>query len=52
MRIALAQLKCSVDRNHNLVRAVEAIATAAQRGAQLVAFPELAVDRFFPQHKK
>lgn len=48
MRIALAQLSASPDRGANLERAADALRRAAAAGAELVAFPELAVDRFFP----
>lgn len=49
MRLALAQLAASPDRNANLERAVGAMHRAADAGAELIAFAELAVDRFFPQ---
>jgi N-carbamoylputrescine amidase len=48
VRIALAQLSASPDRTVNLERAIEALRHAAAAGAELVAFPELAIDRFFP----
>lgn len=51
MRIALAQLSASEDRQANLERALAAMRRAAASGAQLIAFPELAIDRFFPQHR-
>lgn len=50
MKLAVAQRACALDRSANLDLAIESIATAAQQGAGLVVFPELAVDRFFPQH--
>ncbi|NIM00320.1 MAG: carbon-nitrogen hydrolase family protein, partial [Acidobacteria bacterium] len=37
------------DRTDNLARALQAMDRAAAQGAELVAFPELAIDRFFPQ---
>ncbi len=49
MRIALAQLATGTDRDENLRRALGAMDRAKEAGADLVAFPELAVDRFFPQ---
>jgi N-carbamoylputrescine amidase len=49
MRLALAQLAASPDRAANLARALAAMDRAAAAGADLIAFPELAVDRFFPQ---
>lgn len=48
MRIALIQMSASPDREANLLHALERMGEASRRGAQLVAFPELAVDRFFP----
>lgn len=49
MRIALAQLAAGPNRQSNLERALEAMRRAKTAGAELVAFPELAIDRFFPQ---
>lgn len=49
MRIALAQQHAAPDRDRNLDRAVEAVRAAGRREADLVIFPELAVDRFFPR---
>lgn len=49
MRIALAQLSASPDRAANLARALEAMTAAKQAGADLIAFPEVILDRFFPQ---
>lgn len=51
MRIALAQLAASTDRERNLETALAAMRRAATNGAQLIAFPELAIDRFFPQRR-
>jgi N-carbamoylputrescine amidase len=48
MRIALAQLASSPDRESNLARALGAMKEAKQAGADLVAFPEVVLDRFFP----
>ena len=50
MRLALAQLSSGEDRGDNLERALEAMSEAASRGAGLVVFPEIVLDRFFPQH--
>jgi beta-ureidopropionase len=47
-RIALAQLASSPDREANLAKALEALAAARAAGAELVAFPEVVLDRFFP----
>lgn len=49
MRIALVQLHAGPDRRENLARALAHMGRAREAGARLVAFPELAVDRFFPQ---
>ncbi len=49
MRIALAQIASSQDRAHNLERALAAVDEAAASGADLVAFAEIVLDRFFPQ---
>lgn len=50
MRIALAQLSASPDRAANLDKALDAMGRAREAGADLVAFPEVILDRFFPQH--
>ncbi len=49
MRIALAQIVSTEDRSHNLERVLTAIDDAAGAGADLVAFAEVVLDRFFPQ---
>ncbi len=49
MRIALAQIVSSQDRAHNLERVLIAIDQAAVGGADLVAFSEIVLDRFFPR---
>ena len=51
MRLALAQLSASLDREANLRRVLEAMDQAKAAGADVIAFPELAIDRFFPQHE-
>ena len=48
MRIALAQLASSPDREANLHRVAAAMAEAKRAGADLVVFPEVVLDRFFP----
>jgi N-carbamoylputrescine amidase len=50
MLLALIQNRCELDRSNNLTRALEGMERAKSAGAQMVVFPELAVDRFFPQH--
>ncbi len=52
VRIALAQLHASGDREETLGRALDAMDRAADAGARLIAFPEVALDRFFPQHRR
>jgi len=49
LKIALIQQTAGPDRGHNLERALAAMGRAAEGGAQLVAFAELAIDGFFPQ---
>lgn len=51
MRIALAQHRAGSDRAESLERALAALRAAAGQGAELVAFPELAIDRFFPSRR-
>ncbi|WP_419163822.1 carbon-nitrogen hydrolase family protein [Candidatus Palauibacter sp.] len=51
MKIALVQQSAGPDRARNLERALDAMGHAAAAGARLVAFPELAIDRFFPQRR-
>ncbi|MCP4658018.1 MAG: carbon-nitrogen hydrolase family protein [bacterium] len=51
MRIALAQLSSSEDSRHNLDRVLEAMDDAGRRGADLLVFPEIVLQRFFPQER-
>lgn len=51
VKIALVQHRAGDDRAESLERALEALRRAAGEGAELVAFPELAVDRFFPRRR-
>ena len=51
MRLALAQLSAGPNREENIVRALKAMDRAKQEGADVVAFPELAIELFFPQAK-
>ncbi len=51
MRIALAQLASSEHRPTNLERVLAALDEAAQQQADLVVFPEIVLDRFFPQQR-
>lgn len=49
MRIALVQQTAGENRADNLARGLKATRRAAAEGAQLVAFAELAFERFYPQ---
>jgi predicted amidohydrolase len=51
MRIALAQVAVGPEREDNLQRAMHRMAEAAEAGAQLIVFPEMSVDPFFPQYR-
>lgn len=51
MRIALIQNFAGADREKNLLRALASMGEARDAGADLVVFPELALDRFFPQYQ-
>jgi N-carbamoylputrescine amidase len=52
LRIALAQLAAGPDAGDNLRRALDMMDRAADAGAALVAFPELALLPFFPQWER
>ncbi len=49
MKIALVQQHAKKDREDNIERGVQALKVAASKGAQLVAYAELAFDYFLPQ---
>jgi len=49
MRIALVQQHATDDAAGNLARGIDAARRAAGQGAELIAFPELAFTRFYPQ---
>jgi len=51
MRLALAQLSAGTDRQANLRRVLEAMDQAKAQGAEVIAYPELAIERFFPQRE-
>lgn len=51
MRIALAQIQSTAERAANLERALRAVDEAAARGAELVVFAEIVLDRFFPAER-
>ena len=48
VRVGLVQQHAGPDRAENLDRAMNGLRRAAEAGADLVVFPELAIDRFFP----
>jgi N-carbamoylputrescine amidase len=50
MKLALVQQHASSDRADNRRRGLEAVDRAADLGAKLVVFSELAFERFLPQH--
>lgn len=49
-KLALAQTTVSEDRRQNRSKGLESVARAAEAGAELVGFPEMAFDPFFPQY--
>jgi beta-ureidopropionase len=49
MKIALIQQKATLSREANISRGLAALQEAAQKGAELVVFPELSFLPFFPQ---
>ncbi len=49
MRVALVQQRATTNRADNLARGLRAFDEAAGRGAELVAFAELAFEPFYPQ---
>ncbi len=51
MKLALAQLSSGEDRDRNLERALQAIDQAAARAAEMIVYPEVVLERFFPQHR-
>jgi N-carbamoylputrescine amidase len=50
-RLALVQQEAGPDREANRQRGLQAVCEAAERGAQIVCFAELAFDRFYPQEE-
>ena len=49
MKIALIQHKASGNREANMIEGLEAVDRAAEQGADIVCFSELAFDPFYPQ---
>ncbi|MBQ9252933.1 MAG: hypothetical protein IJ188_09900 [Clostridia bacterium] len=50
VKIALAQMQISSDREENYRKTLEFIRRAAENGAELVCFPEIQLSPFFPQY--
>lgn len=50
-KVALAQISASDDHAANLDAAAALIAQAAERGADLICFPEMGFQPFFPRHR-
>lgn len=50
MKIALIQQACTKDKFENLERGLQAAREAAQTGAKIICFPELAFEPFYPQY--
>lgn len=51
MKIALIQQKCSNDKAKNLEKGLASARKAAEEGAQVICFAELAFEPFYPQHQ-
>ncbi len=51
MKIALVQQRALQDRDANLQRGLQAVRVAAEGGAQVICFSELAFDPFYPQER-
>ena len=51
LRIALAQVAVGPHREDNIQKALKMMAHSAQAGAELVVFPEMSIDPFFPQYR-
>jgi N-carbamoylputrescine amidase len=51
LRLALAQVAAGPEREENVQRALRVMADAAHAEADLIVFPEMSVDPFFPQYR-
>ena len=51
MNIALVQQRATADLENNRQRGLRALKAAADGGADLVVYPELAFTPFYPQHR-
>ena len=52
MKLALIQCSATDDRSANVTQGLKSLEEAAQAGADLVVYPELAFTPFYPQHRK
>lgn len=50
-KVALAQVAASEDRESNVQQALDLIKKAGNEGVDLICFPEMGFDRFFPQFR-
>lgn len=50
MKIALAQMKMEEDIEVNYKKSLDFIRKASSKGANLIFFPEIQLNRFFPQY--
>ena len=50
MRLALIQQHCTTNKRNNIDRGLQAATEAAQSGADIICFAELAFEPFYPQH--
>ena len=50
MRLAMIQMSNSGSVEKNMEKSLHAIAEAAEKGAELVLFPEVQLTEFFPQY--
>ncbi|MFC1629385.1 nitrilase-related carbon-nitrogen hydrolase, partial [Gemmatimonadota bacterium] len=51
MRIALVQQYAGHDRMENIDRGLLALRNAAEAGAEIICYAELAFERFYPQYR-
>jgi len=51
MKIALIQQYCTEDKYANLERGIQAAREAAESGANIICYPELAFEPFYPQYE-
>ncbi len=52
MKLALIQCSATDDQSVNVAQGLKSLEQAAQAGANMVVYPELAFTRFYPQHRK